>query len=248
MFFIDENNNNLNLADFLSFWSKKYYRYTNVTDNYYYDLVQDIEAKKNADLIVTRIGVWKTNSLSLNKKSENSQLIYSCNCQKKTPYFLTGMWKENMSSAKIVWELLSGRFYKDRNLIADSNFVQKILEDVTDLKFAGPKKNKIRFGDIYSYTYIHFASINIVHYNILDKFVKIALEYIYSEEKQSLPFKKEMRVTNFEEYLEYNNKVNQFSKNNAIERRRMVDKALWSFGHWLKDQKERKEKIVCCKT
>lgn len=247
MYFIDENNKNIVATNFIEIWSKRYYQYTSVTDNYYYDIVQEIEKRKDAGLILPKIGAWKTNSLSTNKsKYGGNQEFYRCKCDKPSVFYLTGMWKEGTSSGFAVWLKLSERLYKDIHRIVTDSEDEKIINEISEMKFMGPKKKDIRFGKIYAFTYLHFLAPD--KYFILDKFVKIALEFLTTPaEKPSLPFSKEMNVNDFKGYNKYNELIKAIQIESKSKSNRDVDKALWSFGHWLKDQKEKKEKDVCCK-
>ncbi|MGE3062914.1 MAG: hypothetical protein AB7T10_04705 [bacterium] len=247
MNFIDSDNEIIDASKFIEIWSKKYYQYTNITDKYYFDILKDIAERTDATMILTRIGAWKTNSLSTNSNRYSEEReIYRCSCEKPAVLCLTGMWKKGTSSGYEVWIKLSERFYNDIERIKIDSDAEEIINKISEMRYSGPRGKNIRFGKIYSYTYLHFLAPD--KYFILDKFNKIALEFLKQPSKPSLPFSNEMKVNTFEDYLEYNEMIKTIQKNAREENNRNVDKALWSFGHWLKDQKERKEKIVCCKT
>ncbi len=224
------------LNDFIEFWSLQYYNYTNVSDSIYYYCINSINNNVNINKAICLIGAWKTNSISLYSKTGN--LAYTCNCGKK--YYYTNMWKSGTSSAYDVWINLHK---KNTNHKALLNKPLRLVQKIINKPYNGSKSPNTKFGLVYTLTYLHFLQPD--YFPIYDRFVFLAINYINNKQLPQIPYKNTQTINS---YSEYENKyVSQFvmiKKMTGLESR-VIDKALWSFGHYISNSKKL-VKPVCC--
>lgn len=219
-----------NLNRFIDYWNDWYYHYTWVSDEIYEFALENIQNKKNISETLSLIGAWKTNSLSKNKNYSDYRFAYRTNDGKITYYF-NRMWKENTSSAYEIWPTLKAPIESIDGLD------EKTIEAITNKTYVGPKQKPRRFGLVYTITFMHF--IRPTKYPILDKFVKISLRYL-SSNNHEIVFKKMLNINNYYDYKnKYIPKYNEIAADYSGEPRK-VDRALWSFGHWISTNKEKK--------
>lgn len=235
---ISPNQNAKDLNEFIDFWSNQYYSYTNISDsiyNYCINSLSNNTAIKNAIFL---IGAWKTNSINLYSKSEN--IAFKCSCGKT--YYYTDMWKSGTSSAYDVWVNLNNDYIKHQSLL---NSPEMLISQLESKKYNGSRAPNTKFGLTYAITYLHFLQPN--KFPIFDKFVFLAVNFINSNQIQNIPYKiKNNNVCNYSDYI--NKYVNNFNiiKNCTSKSQRCIDKALWSFGHYITYSKKLL-KPVCCK-
>lgn len=88
-------------AEFVQYWSARYYDYTDVTDRLYWYARSLISSATAPGKGLELIGAWKTNALSRNG---SGSLAFECTCGGQ--YFFTNMWKPCTSAGYAVWQQL----------------------------------------------------------------------------------------------------------------------------------------------
>ena len=234
---IPPNRNVKNLGEFIDYWQNQYYTYTNVSDSIYNFCITSLKNNTDTHKSICLIGAWKTNSISL--YSNPGDIAFSCPCGKK--YYFTGMWKSGTSSAHDIWVGLSKDYNRHKSLLSTPHSLISELESKT---YNGARSPNTIFGLTYSLTYLHFLDPN--GFPIFDKFVFLAVNFINSMETPDIPYKNNKSCRSFDDYIDnYVNKFNIIQKSLGKDNR-CVDKALWSFGHYISNSRQI-IKPVCCK-
>jgi hypothetical protein len=221
------------LLGFFNFWKDVYPMFTDPEDDYiYYYILDSLKSNTEIEKAISIMGAWKTASIKTTRK-ENSEPDLECPGGAK--YFFNDKWKSGTTSAYDIWTKLPEDFneHKKRILFEPEKLVHELI--TRDYNRGIKKPVKTKFG-IYAFTYIHFLEPE--KYPIYDRFARQALDYIFSD-LPIRPVKIPTAPTSFREYeknfhKKYNNLQN-YLKNEDKLSERDVDKALFSFGHFLSD-------------
>jgi hypothetical protein len=233
LFIVNEFDKRIEITDktkFIDHWAGKYYDYTNISDSIYHRINEDIKKEKDLKKVFSLMGAWKTGALSLNGKGN---MAFTCECEEK--YYFTGMWNDGMSSAFKIWNNLDRDIESHKNLLKEEKPI-KIVEELRDKRYPGPRSESTRFGMIYTITYLHFLD-NI--YPIYDSFVLKALREIFNSKIVKNIINEPEQY--FNEFLPVYNEFAQGYKGES----RNIDKALWTFGHHIKGTKKKKQQPCC---
>lgn len=226
MQFIDRKSQKCTLDVFIEQWAGDYYKYTNISDTVFYYCQENIRRNQQNTHFVSIIGAWKEGCLGL--RDYGTGIDFICpKCNNK--YYFNNRWREDCPIALNGWMYIGNHLNKIISRI--DNEPNKIFNELSNKRFPGYNNKKERierfFRPIFTSTIFNFISPQ--RYAIIDRFASMALEYIYGNSS--------IIVKDFDDYQHYNNlffRLNNHNHNhintNIV---RKIDKALFSFGHFL---------------
>lgn len=245
--------------EFVTFWSDAYYDYSTYPDTIYWHVKNTLNSPASTanqcQAALSLLGAWKTGSL---KRSGRGTQAFTCLCgNQNNTYNYTGRWATGTSSACTVWTTdLPGRFRHDvATVIEETVPLSTLTEQVAAIRYHGSRSSDTRFGIVYALTYLHFISDELVPI-LYDQFAEYGVAYLNDmSPRPALPYSRRLGVRSFQDYCDkirprvehiYDTIAPRLPAKNPAQIRRMIDRALWTFGHHLKGSSKVAHLRSCC--